>query len=89
MPVFSRSTRRLTDKTLYYNGSLISDRHRKARAAMPPDSRRSLSSPAAEAGRPAVVAVRPSVLRLGLGARLAGAAAFVAGIWALIGWVLR
>ena len=56
---------------------------------MPPDSRHSLSSPAAEAGRPAAVAVRPSVLRLGLGGRLAGAAAFVAGIWALIGWVLR
>jgi hypothetical protein len=56
---------------------------------MPPDPLRSPSSSPAAAGRPAVVAVRPSVLRLGLGARLAGAAAFVAGIWALIGWVLR
>lgn len=44
---------------------------------------------ASDAGRSAIVTIRPSVLRLGVAARLAGAGLFVAGIWALIGWVLR
>lgn len=52
-------------------------------------SPRPLPSSTGDAGRPAVVVVRPSVLRLGLGARLAGAACLVAGIWIMIGWVLR
>ncbi|PKR88220.1 hypothetical protein CXZ10_15595 [Pleomorphomonas diazotrophica] len=46
-------------------------------------------SSASDAGRSAIVTIRPSVLRLGVVARLAGAGLFVAGIWALIGWVLR
>jgi hypothetical protein len=36
-----------------------------------------------------MVTIRPSVLRFGLGVRLAGAAGLIAGIWGLIGWVLR
>ncbi len=47
-----------------------------------------LSSTPADTIRHAIVVIRPSMLRLGLGARLAGAAGLVAGIWGLIGWVL-
>ena len=52
-------------------------------------SPRPLPSPLTDdAGRPATIVIRPSVLRLGLGARLAGAACLVSGIWLVIGWVL-
>ncbi len=72
---------------LYYNGLRISIIAAKPGAAMPQHPLRSLSDQ--DVGRPAIVAIRPSVLRLGLAARLAGTAAAIAGIWALIGWVLR
>lgn len=55
---------------------------------MPQHSLRSVSSVNSGIGRTAIVVIRPSMLRIGLGARLAGAACLVAGIWMLIGWVL-
>ncbi len=82
-----RRARQLTAETLYYNGSSTVITAAKPGAAMLQHPLRPLPSP--EAGRPAVVAIRPSVLRLGLGARLARAACLLAGIWGLLGWVLR
>ncbi|WP_251729723.1 hypothetical protein [Pleomorphomonas sp. NRK KF1] len=56
---------------------------------MPQSSLRSRSSSSADPGRSVTIAIRPSVLRFGLAARLAGAGLLVAGIWTIIGWVLR
>lgn len=79
---------RLTGKTLYYNGFRL-DLAAEPGAAMLQHPLRSTSSSSADAGRSVTIVIRPSVLRLGLVARLAGAGVLVAGMWAMIGWVLQ
>lgn len=76
----------MTNATLYHNGFVRSVI--KLGPLMPQHSLRSVSSVNSGIGRTAIVVIRPSMLRIGLGARLAGAACLVAGIWMLIGWVL-
>jgi len=56
---------------------------------MPQHAPHSSSPSPTDAGRSVTVAIRPSVLRFGLATRLVGAGVLVAGIWAVIGWVLR
>jgi hypothetical protein len=81
-----RRARRLTEVTLYYNGFRLD---RRRRATMTQHSLQSSPSSSTDAGRSVTVTIRPSVLRFGLVTRLAGAGILVAGIWAVIGWVLR
>lgn len=76
----------MTVATLYHNGSTHCVT--KLGPLMLQQSPHTLPSVNSEIGRTAIVVIRPSALRLGLIARICGAGCLVAGIWALIGWVL-